>query len=69
MEYKFQLSVGDGLVELREGYDDLRSGYMRQILNTREALIREGLIKLGWTPPGEHCGTEHPCCTRRQKAT
>lgn len=32
-------------------YDDFRDHFIRHVCHTREQFIREGLIKLGWTPP------------------
>ena len=33
------------------GFTDARETIMRHVLDTRELLIRDGLIQLGWTPP------------------
>ena len=40
--------------------------HYRQVLDTKDALVREALIKLGWTPPPETPSVLH---SRRDKPT
>lgn len=34
-------------------YDDWTGKVVRQIINTKEQMVRDALIRLGWTPPKE----------------
>ncbi len=53
-----ELSVKDSCVIVAQSIDDpmgdLVGRVTRHMIDTREKQIREGLIKLGWTPPPEN---------------
>lgn len=40
-------------------YDEAIRSYYTDVLNTKEALVREHLIRLGWTPPPDAPVTMH----------
>lgn len=40
--------------ELTEQFDGVETKLMQWIYKTRDAGVRDALIKLGWTPPEEH---------------
>lgn len=45
--------VGCDTEFLVNGAIDKAMGAMREEIRTKEAIVRAGLIKLGWTPPPE----------------
>ena len=45
-------SVDNKLV-LEEYYPTLRDLFIKKVINLKDQVIREELIKLGWTPPKE----------------
>lgn len=50
--------------------NELREKIMTRILNTQEAQVREALVALGWTPPGERSAHGGVCALDRvTKAT
>jgi hypothetical protein len=59
LEYKVTTGVDPrGLLMQRvdavisvEGQDNVRETLMQQVMDTTDAQVRAGLIKLGWTPP------------------
>lgn len=34
------------------GLDNIAAAVIRQVVDTQDQVIREALIKMGWTPPG-----------------
>lgn len=52
---EIEVDKEDGTLKWTEGWDHGQDNLMdtlyRRIIQTREDHIREGLIKLGWTPP------------------
>jgi hypothetical protein len=57
MEIKINTFTKEDLIIQEEYMEDqacsYRSEITRRIIDTREAQVREVLIKLGWTPPSE----------------
>lgn len=46
----------DGCLKMtlsQKGLDGIQEVIMREVLNLKEEQVRDGLIKFGWTPPGE----------------
>jgi len=45
-----------GLIELNESIEspgsEITASFFKTVMNTRDAKIHEGLVALGWTPPG-----------------
>lgn len=57
-EIKISSFVKGGLVVVDTEFDteydnDIRKDIMRMVIDTGDSLIRQRLIDLGWTPPGE----------------
>jgi hypothetical protein len=56
-----QVNKGLGTIGWTEGWEDdgnfviesWRDQFTKYLISTRDAYVREGLIKLGWTPPPE----------------
>lgn len=38
---------------IEEGWEDILDNVIHEMLDVKEKAIREGLIRLGWTPPQE----------------
>lgn len=51
--YDLGVTTVDGIIHVNLTVGEQLLTY---VLNTREALVREELIKLGWTPPQENTG-------------
>lgn len=53
MEKEVKVSVNNNKIELESWIlaNEVRSNFVRKVVDTEDLLIREALIKIGWTPP------------------
>lgn len=52
--YRVEVFAKDGVItsDIVHDFGDIRNSMVKRILDTNEELIKEQLVKLGWTPPG-----------------